>query len=147
MKLHFADIQNTVLDIKPDRRIDVFNWGLDNSFPSLIEQLINMSVTSKACIDKVAKSIYGKSFGEIGTKIVNNDGQSLNEVLRIASREYAKHNNVFLDIGYDGTYKVKSIRVVPNTHVRKGKADDKGYSGKFIIYSNWDRKESRANRS
>jgi len=142
MKLIYSDVKNTILDIKVDKRTDVWNFGKDNAYPSLIEQLISMSVTSKAVTDKVAKAIYGKSFGEIGDRIVNSDGQSLNEVLRIASREYSKHNNIFLAVGYDATLKVNSLKVIPNTHVRKGKSDDKGYSGKFIVYSNWDRQES-----
>jgi len=143
MRLHFTDVQNTILDIKPDRRNDVFNFGADNAYPSLIEQLISMSVTSKACVDKCAKAIYGKSFGNIGNIIVNKEGQSLNELLRVAGREYAKHNNLFLHIGYNAALEITSIKVVPNTHVRKGKADDKGYSGKMVVYSNWDRAESK----
>lgn len=139
MKLHYNQVSNTILDVKKDKRNECFNFGKDNAFPSLIEALINMSVTSKTCVDRVTKAIYGGSFGEKGEVIVNSKGQTLNEVLRIAAREYAKHNNVFIQIGYDGNFDYKSIVVVPVTHGRVGKADDKGYSGKFIVYDNWDK--------
>lgn len=143
MKIVLADVASSILDIKVDRRNDVFNFGPDNSYPSLIERLIDISVTSKTCVDKVAKAIYGKSFGDTGNLIVNKRGQSLNEVLRVAARSYAKHSNLFLAVGYDGNLKVNSIKVVPNTHCRVGKSDDRGYSGKIVVYSNWDRSESK----
>jgi hypothetical protein len=139
MKLHYNQVSNTILDVKKDKRNECFNFGKDNAFPSLIEALINMSVTAKTCVDRVAKAIYGGSFGEAGKVIVNSKGQTLNEVLRVAAREYAKHNNCFIQVGYDGNFDFKSIVVVPVTYGRVGKDDDKGYSGKFIVYDNWDK--------
>lgn len=142
MKL-YGDIKHNALQVKLDKRADVYTWGLDNLFPQLVETLINQSVTSKACVDKISKAIYGKSFGDVGKIIVNADGQSLNEVLRIAAREYARHNNVFFHIGYNGELKIKSIKVLTALDVRVGKADDLGYSGKLIRYSNWNKANGR----
>lgn len=142
MKLTYSPTDDSILDIKQDKRLEVFNHGINNAHPSLVETLIESSVTAKACVDKVAKSIYGKSFGADGVKVVNKDGQSLNEVLRIASRELAMHSNLFLHIGFNGQLKVDSIKVVPSTYCRIGKADDKGYSGKVVVYDNWDKSVS-----
>jgi len=133
----YNDVRHTILDVKIDKRTEVYNWGLDNKFPSLIETLINLSVTSSTCIQKVSKAVYGKSFGDIGKVIVNSDGQTLNEVLRIASREYSKHNNLFIHIGYNALLEIKSIKVIPCKSVRIGKQDDLGYSGKYIV-ADWE---------
>ncbi|MBP0904850.1 hypothetical protein ACFSKN_04715 [Mariniflexile gromovii] len=138
MKL-YNEIKHNILSVKVDKRNDVYTAGIDNLFPNLVETLINISVTSKICVDKVAKSIYGKSFGKIGKTIVNKDGQTLNEVLRIASREYAKHNNLFIHVGYNLLFEITSIKVIPFTQVRIGKQDDLGYSGKYII-ADWENK-------
>ena len=102
MQIHYNKVKKSILDVKVDKRTEVFNFGTDNAYPSTIEALIIESVTAKICIDKVAKSIYGKSFGKDGNVIVNGDGQTLNEVLRIASREYAKYNNLYVHVGYNG---------------------------------------------
>lgn len=142
MKL-YGDVKHNILQVKLDKRNDVFNWGLDNLFPQLIETLINQSVTSKTCVDKVAKAIYGKSFGELGNVIVNSDGQTLNELLRISAREYAKQNNLFLHIGYNGLLQVKSIKILSSNDVRVGKSDDLGYSGKFVVYNNWNKSDGK----
>lgn len=143
MKLSYTHIKDSILSVKKDKRKDIFLWGQDNLFPQLIEGLINQSVTSKNCVDKVAKAIYGKSFGEDGRIIVNKDGQSLNELLRIASYEYSKYNNIFIHVGYDGNLDIKSLKVIPSTNCRIGKDDDKGYSGKVVVYDNWDRSKGR----
>lgn len=139
MKLYYSQVSNSILDVKKDKRNECFNFGKDNAFPSLVEALINISVTSKTCVDRVAKAIYGGSFGELGNIVVNSKGQTLNEVLRIAAREYSKHNNCYIQVAYDGNFDFKAIVVVPVSYVRLGKDDDKGYSGKFIIYNNWDK--------
>ncbi|WP_431137476.1 hypothetical protein [Psychroserpens mesophilus] len=143
MQLHFNQVKDSILDIKLEKRNEIFTFGADNAYPSLVETLISNSVTSKICVDKCAKAIYGKSFGKIGKQIINNDGQTLNEVLRIASREFATHNNVFLHIGYNGELKIKSIKVIPVGQCRIGKDDDTGYSGKIVQYNNWDKKDGR----
>lgn len=143
MKILFNQVSRSILDVKKDKRSECYNFGIDNAFPSLIEALIGMSVTSKTCVDRVTKAIYGGSFGKDGEVVVNAKGETLNEVLRVSSREYAKHNNCYLQIGYDGNLDYKSIVVIPNTSSRVGKSDDKGYSGKFLIYDNWDKMKGK----
>lgn len=143
MKLYFNQISGSILDVKVDKRNECFNFGKDNAYPSLVEALINMSVTSKTCVDRVSKAIYGDSFGDVGAVIVNSDGQTLNEVLRISAREYAKHNIFYLQIGYNLNFEIISIVPVPVAWVRVGKADDKGYSGKYLIYDNWDKSQGK----
>lgn len=141
MKINFAQVKASILDVKEDKRNECFNFGKDNAYPSLISFLVANSVTAKNCVDRVAKAIYGGSFGEAGLVIVNSRGQSLNEVLRVAGRQYGEQNNVFLQVGYDFDLNFKSIVVIPVNHARVGKADDKGYSGKIIVYNNWDKTE------
>lgn len=143
MRLNFDSVQGTLLDIKKDPRTEVFNFGADNAYPSLIDTLVSNSVTAKACVDKVAKAIYGKSFGKDGNVIVNDSGQTLNEILRIAAREFAKHDNVYFWVGYNAEFKINQIRVLPSKDVRVGRDDDRGYSGKLVVYDNWDKTKNR----
>lgn len=142
MNLYLSTLSD-VLCVREDKREEVYNWGIDNLYPDTIENLVNSSVTSKLCVDLAAKSIYGASFGELGNMIVNNEGQTLNQILRIASREYAKHGNCFIHFGYNAELKIKSIRVLPTTMMRVGKSDDLGYSGKIVEYENWDSSYNR----
>jgi hypothetical protein len=143
MKLHYSNLAEDILNVKLDKRTEVFNWGLDNAHPSLIELLIRNSVTAKSAVDKVAKAIYGKSFGEAGNKTINKKGQTLNQMLRIAAREFAKQNNVYFQLTFNGELKINGFKLIPTPHVRVGKSDSKGYSGKYIVYDNWDKERTR----
>ena len=142
----YAATQDSILDVKLDKRTEIFNWGIDNLYPQTIERLVDSSVTSKLAVDLAAKSIYGKSFGSQGRMVVNKEGQTLNQILRIASLEYAKHTNCFIHFGYNADLKIKSIKVLPSVDMRTGKADDKEYSGKVVYYTNWDRADGNVNK-
>lgn len=144
MRVISKSVKNaSVLDIKRNEREGIYNWGIDNQHPQLIDKLLQMSVTSKNCVNLVAKAIYGKSFGpKYNSVILNERGQNLNDILRIASREYAKYSNVFFLINYNLQYKVVSIEVIPSSKVRVGKTDSGGYTGTYIVSKDWsDRKE------
>lgn len=137
MKMYFKEIKNSLLEAKLDLRNEVYNWGKDNSYPSTMEYLISTSVTAKNCIDKASKAIMGKGV-KGGHIIVNKKGHSLNDVIRTLAREYRKHNNAFLSVGYNLEGEVSSIEAIPSKNVRLGKKDDKDYNGKYVVYNNWD---------
>jgi capsid portal protein len=146
MKLQYNEVKNSILDVKVDKRTEVYNWGTDNAYPSTMEYLLNASVTAKNAVDKSAKAIFGKGVKTNGHTIVNSKGHSLNDVIRTLVREYVKHNNAFLSVSYNLLGEVSAIEVIPSKNVRLGKRDDTGYNGKFIIYSNWDKKDGKIDK-
>lgn len=148
MKIKLVDIDNR-LSIKYNKQDDVYAWGADNAYPSLVKSLINSSVTAKQCVDLNSKYIYGKGFEftQNGTDknslIVNKRGLSINQLLRIVSREFSEQNNVFLHVNYNALYEVTSVDLLSSEDLRIGRADSTGYSGKFIDYDNWDKSKSK----
>lgn len=143
MKLHFDKFAGDLIDIKPDKRTEVYNWGADNAFPSLITGLISISVTAKNCVDRVSKAIYGGGFGKMGLIKVDSAGTTLNDVYRNSTIEYAENNNVFLQVGYDLNYDFSSVKLITNHCGRIGKSDDKDYSGRYVVYNNWDKTKGK----
>jgi len=142
MKLYLSSLSD-VLVVREDKRDEVFSFGLDNIYPDTVENLINGSVTSKLCVDLSSKSIYGSSFGDAGNIIVNKEGHTLNQILRISAREFTKFGNVYVHIGYNADLKINSIKILPAVFMRVGKSDDLGYSGKLVQYENWDSASNR----
>lgn len=147
MKLLFDAVSSDILDIKKDKRTEVFNWGADNAHPSLIEGLISNSVTARTAANKVAKAIYGKAFAELGNKVINSKGQTINQLLRLSSKQFSKHNNVFWHFTYNAEFKINSISLVKTRDMRIGKDDSQGYSGKLVRYNNWDKQLKRVEPS
>ncbi|MDG3581770.1 hypothetical protein [Galbibacter pacificus] len=133
------------LNVKYDKRNEVMNWGADNAYPSLIKALINTSVTSTQCLSINAKYVYGKGFNlpNANRLIVNKQGQTINNVLRIASKDFEEINNLFLHVNWNANYEITSVKVIPSTWVRIGKKDSEDYNGKYVVYNNWDKSKSK----
>lgn len=148
MKIKLVDVDNR-LSIKYNKVDGIFNWGADNAYPQLVKSLINSSVTGKQCVDLNSKYIYGKGFEFASTitdknsLIVNKRGLNINQLLRIAAREFSEQNNVFLHVNYNALYEVTSVDLLTCEDVRIGKSDSSGYAGKFVEYDNWDKSKSK----
>ncbi|KIO50950.1 phage portal family protein [Flavobacterium hibernum] len=148
MKIKLVDVDNR-LSIKYSKQDDVYAWGADNAYPSLVKTLVNSSVTAKQCVDLNSKYIYGKGFEftqnvtNKNSLIVNRRGLNINQLLRIVSREFSEQNNVFLHVNYNALYEVTSVDLLSSEDLRIGRADSTGYSGKFVDYDNWDKSKSK----
>lgn len=143
MKFKLVDADNR-LSIKFNKQDAVWSWGDDNSYPQLIKSLIGSSVTAKNCCDVNSKYIYGKGFdSSFRTNVVNKEGHTINQLFRIASKEFSEQNNLFIHINYNAAYEIISATLLPATDVRVGKSDSTNYSSKFILYSNWDRSKNK----
>lgn len=149
MKLRFIDVNDDILSIKYNKQDDVYNWGDDNAFPQLVKGLISTSTTAKQCVDINSKYIYGKGFeftSSITNKesiVVNKKQININQLLRMISKEFSAQNNVFLQVNYNAAYEVRSVEMLGCDEVRIGKSDSNGYSGKYIVYDNWDKSKNK----
>ena len=143
MRIKLIDVDNR-LNIKFSKVDGIFNFGDDNAYPHLIKSLIGSSVTAKACSDINSKYIFGKGFNFDGkTAFVNKNGLTVNQLLRIASKEFSEQNNLFFHVNWNADYHITSVTLIPTTDPRIGKADSLGYSGKFVVYDNWDKTKGK----
>lgn len=143
IKIHYRDIEKSILDVKEDKLTFAMNWGRDNAFPSLMEMLLRLSPTASSCLKKVSQNIYGKAFGELGRIKINKDGDTLNDILKSASRELAKFNNVFFWVNYNAAQEINQIKVIPCSMMRRGRLDSNNYSGLYLKYDNFDKKKGK----
>jgi hypothetical protein len=143
MRVKLIDVDNR-LKIKFCKEKGIHNFGDDNAYPQLIKSLIGSSVTAKQCVDINSKYIFGKGFLFDGkTSIVNKNGLTLNQLLRIASKEFSIQNNLFFHVNWNAAYQITSVTLIPSTDARIGEADSTGYSGKFILYDDWDKTRAK----
>lgn len=144
MRIKLINADNR-LSIKYNKTDGIHNWGDDNAYPSLVKSIIGSSVTAKQCVDLNSKYIYGKGFdfAKDIAPIVSKKGLNINQLLRIISREFSEQNNFFLHINYNALFEVISVDLLPSTDVRIGKTDSKNYNGKFVVYNNWDKSQSK----
>lgn len=154
MKLTIVDIEDRNV-VKFDKRNDIFNNGADNAYPTLIERLINSSVTAISCAGVMAKFLYCKGFEfeydlRLNKKFdrkklaINKRGDTPNRLLRRACKKsVSKQKGVFFHINYNALYQKTSVDLIPYKYCRLGKEDSEGYKGKAIVYNNWDKTKKR----
>lgn len=154
MKLSLIDVPERNR-VQFDKRNDIWNNGIDNAYPTLVERIINASVTAKACAGVLAKFIYGDGFAfenELREKakspatrfnresLYSNPGrQTPNKLLKIAARQAAYHKGVFFHVNYNALFQKTSVAILPYKHCRLGKEGSSGYKEKIVVYDNWDR--------
>lgn len=128
--------------IKFDEQLGVYHNGADNNYPERVERIINNSATAKPSAKLFRKYIVGKGFVTALNNLTVNKikGITLFKFLRKIAESLAYHNGVFIHVNYNANFKIISLDVLPYSHCRVGKKDDKDYNGKIIIYDCWDGK-------
>lgn len=144
MKLSYVNVKDRALKREYSKRLECFNFGDDNCYPSMIKEIINSSVTAKNAVDLNSKYIYGKGFQFVdgvdkSLLKINKKGETINQLYRKCSREFSEINNLYFHVNYNAEYKVIDVTILPSTDVRIGAKDSDDYNGKFILYNNWDR--------
>lgn len=116
-------------------------WGLDNLYPQTCEELVGRAFTLKAVMDKVTDFLNGEGIEDedIGSIIVNEEGQTLNDIVNLVAEPYAKYKIISLHIGYDLNYEISSIRYIPVKYLRFGLPDSEGCVTKIKYCTNWER--------
>ena len=134
--------------IKFDKQLGVYHNGVDNNYPERVERIINNSATAKPSAKLFRKYITGKGFGDVlNAIIVNKDlNISLRKFFAKLCNSYAYHNGAFILVNYNLDFKIISTDVLPFSHCRIGKKDDKDYNGKIIIYDNWDESNGKVDK-
>jgi hypothetical protein len=137
-----------VIKIQPKRknkfnkRLGIIANGDDNDYPTQVELLIGASVTATQCAGVYAKFLRGNGFDKsIGNTIVGKDKNvnvTVNKLLKKACVDLSKQSGVFLHVNYNMLGEISSINHIPYKHCRFGESDSDNYSGKIVIYDNWD---------
>lgn len=129
-----------------DKSLGVIRNGEDNLYPTRIERAINSSVTAKSSADMYGKFIMGSGFTVDMEKFIvgktKNRKLTPNKLLQSISNELKKHLACFIHVNYNANFKISSVAVIPYKYCRFGQADDANYSGKIIVYNNWDKTKS-----
>ncbi|GIM60553.1 hypothetical protein CAPN008_06030 [Capnocytophaga canis] len=152
MKLTAINIEER--QTRYEKRTDIFQNGIDNAYPTLVERLVNASPTAMTCAGLVAKFISCKGFifeeesrlnaknsgirFHKGIYEVNRKGDTPSRLLKKVAQSIAMHRGCFVHVNYNALYQKTSLQLLPYKWCRLGKEDSEGYKGKIIVYDNWD---------
>lgn len=128
---------------KFDKSSGIYNNGVDNNYPELVESVIANSVTALRCKNTMAGFISGKGFGDdLNKKVVNESkGTTLLQLAQDIADSLSQNNGVFIHMNWNANYEIKDLDVLNFADCRVGKKDDNNHSGKIHVCSDWTDKK------
>lgn len=131
-----------------EKRYDIHTNGADNTYPTRMEIIIDSSPTAKSCAKAMAKFIIGGGFSAaipddfvVGETL--SGSLTLSEVLKDVAYSIAYQSAFALHFNYNLLGQITSITPIPYKNCRYGVSDSEGYSGKIVVYDNWDYSKGR----
>ena len=127
-------------EVKFDKTIGIYMNGFDNNYPERVIRIINNSATAKPAAKLFRKYIVGKGLGDTLNSFLFNKHKQLSlwKAMTQIGDSLSYHAGCFIHVNYNLEGKIISGDVLPFEDCRIGKADDKKYSGKILVYNNWD---------
>lgn len=121
----------------------IISYDVDNAYPSRMERLINSSVTSRSAAGMYARFLSGQGFADesLNSVIVGEENYkkiTALDLLRKIAKSFSYFNGVFIRAQFTG-YNTSAFRVEPFRYCRLGETDSNDYSGKVVVYNNWDK--------
>jgi hypothetical protein len=130
-----------------DKSLGIIRNGEDNIYPTRTERIINSSVTAKSAASMYGKFIMGAGFTvdmedyTIGR--TKNRKLTPNKLLQAIANEIKNHAACFIHVNYNANFKISTVAVIPYSYCRFGEEDNDNYSGKIVVYNNWDKRYSQ----
>ena len=126
----------------------ITKYDIDNAYPTRMERIIDGSVTSKSSAAMLKRFLIGKGFVNpaLNDIVVGVDRFGRDVTLYILLGKVARSISYFagfyIRLQYDLNLKVCGLRYENFKHARFGELDSGDFSGKIVLYNNWDKQRS-----
>ena len=111
-------------------------YGRDNLYPQRMLQTALLSPITKSAIRLKASFYRGNGF-ERGDKVINDFGETANDILRLLSEDIALYNGYGLHLNSTGIGIVKEVQHIPFENIRLGLATQNGIIRDVRVSNNW----------
>jgi hypothetical protein len=140
MKISLSKVPERIT-VKVNKTEGILNWDIDNCYPQRIMLMVKSSGRAINCTECYAKFIEGDGFKDLVfyTAKVNEDGLTMDKLLRSLVDDYSYFKGFAIHVNYDANYKIVEYNYLPFEHTRLGVPDDENYVGKIAVYQDWGR--------
>ena len=134
--------------VKEIKQAGIESYDLDNNYPSRMERLINGSVTAKSSAGMLARFLIGDGFKdkELNKLEIGRDRYerpiTAFKLLRQIARSLSFYAGFYVRAQFDANINVTKLAHEDFRYCRFGKKDTQEYSGKIVIYNNWDKSKN-----
>ena len=118
---------------------DITTYGADNLYPQRIEEIMFRSALTNSGIERIADFVMGDGFSENGDLIMNDKGQTANDILRMISIDVAKYKASFaFHVNWNLLGEITDIAVNEFKFIRYGLPDEMGVHHDAKVNINWE---------
>ncbi len=114
-------------------QVPIIPYGQDNLYPNRLINAIKKSPTAKGCSEMLAMFVQGNGLAFGGDMVVNRDGDTMNDILGKAVKDYSGLNGFCLHFNFNILGQITEIFNIDIKYVRKSK-DLK--SAQFGVWNN-----------
>ena len=115
------------------------SYGLGNSYPQKILEIVNSSGTGKVCMDIYVKFVEGGGFTDpaLAEQVLNANGERSNSLLRKFTKDLKSFNGFACLVKYDFNGLPVEYYSIPFEHCRLEISGDLCYTGRIAVYPDW----------
>jgi hypothetical protein len=102
-------------------------YGQNDNFPLKLSKLVYESPAASSCISVISDFIEGNGFStDVGDIVVNNQGQTLNDIHHLVSESLAMYEGFALNVKYNPEGRITQLYFMPFENCRLGNPDSVG---------------------
>ena len=116
----------------------IYNYGIDNVYPQKMQQIAKESGVTSQAIALYQDFLFGEGFVDemLSDIVVNEKGQTLDELLDDVTKSIATFNGVALHFNYNLLGQITSITQIPFPYCRLGDLNSE-HAYKIAVWDNW----------
>lgn len=131
------DVEQRVIT-QASHQYKITDYGLNNLYPQIMDELYKRSPLTKQAINVLSEFCIGEGWTGNGDKVVNEFGQTFNDMLRLASEDLNIFNGFSLHLNFSATGRITEVNHIPFEYVRLGIKDINGRTDHVKVFNNWE---------
>jgi len=134
--------------VKTVKAEGIEKYDIDNAYPSRMERIIDGSVTARSSAGMLARFLIGNGFEDkiLNALIVGKDRYerpiTAYKLLRQIAKSLAYYAGFYVRAQFNANFVVTAFDHTNFKYCRFGLKDSQDYSGKIVVYNNWDKSQS-----
>lgn len=130
------------------RSYNINGWGANNDYPQRVCEVVESSVTGRACVETYAKFIAGRGFAEESfySAIINDRGDNVDTLLRQCAKDFAMFGGFAIHVNYNALGEVVSATHVPIEWLRSELLDDSFDYRRVALHPDWGHRAEHLRR-
>ena len=133
---NFESIQ--IPTIQEKRGADFVSFGSNNLYPDLLIELYNNSAMHRTAVEAKTDAVYGDGIKQFGDEIVNQDGETMNEVFEKIVKDYILFGGFAMNVVHSrGGDTIAEYYHLPFNNVRSGKLTENDKIEEYWYSSDW----------